>query len=118
MTQCSKYLKSRRNSARWQGTRKYEQHVEYSESLDLRSSLVSVAPPTDLSICWFSSAKVSSVLYTKYVRIYIKYIQSIRSIVLKTYLLQNELIRQRKQEGRGGKLGILAANPIIKLSFY
>ena len=38
--------------------------------------------------------------------------------ILKTYLLQNELIRQRKQEGGGGKLGILVANPIIKLSFY
>ena len=39
--------------------------------------------------------------------------------ILETYLLQDELIRQRKQEGGGeGKLGVLVANPIIKLSFY
>ena len=38
--------------------------------------------------------------------------------ILETYLLENSLIRQRKQEGGEGKLAVLVANPIIKLSCY
>ena len=49
----------------------------------------------------------------------VRSIQSIRSIrcILKTYLLQNELIRQRKHK-RGGslKIEVLIANTIIKSS--